>query len=296
MSDQDTSQLAENAEPFRIALVQMDPHLGDRAGNRRVILERIAEAARAGARLVVFPECALSGYVYDSAEAALPAAETVPGETTEAVAALCRQENIYAIVGLLEHDTASGTLYNSAFVAGPTGLIANYRKCHLPVLGIDRFVGTGDALPVLTLPFARIGILICYDVRFPEAARTLALRGADVLIVPTNWPEGAESAPEFLTRARAWENRFYVAACNRVGIEEGTRFIGRSQVVAPDGTFLAQADGLSETILYADIRPADARRKRLVITPGVFELDPVGGRRPELYGDLASPSGPGERS
>src|SRR5207244_4015317 len=121
------------------------------------------------------------------------------------------------------------------------------------------------------------GILICYDVRFPEAARTLTLRGADVLIVPTNWPEGAESAPEFLTRARAWENRVYVVACNRVGVEKGTRFIGRSQIVAPDGRFLAQADGESETILYGDIDPNQARQKRVVIQPGVFELDPVGG-------------------
>src|SRR5262249_14422678 len=156
----------------------------------------------------------------------------------------CREQNVYAIVGLLER--AGDTLYNSAFVAGPTGLVACYRKCHLPVLGIDRFVGRGDSLPVIDLPFARIGILICYYVRFPEGARPLTLRGADVLVVPTNWPEGAESAPEFLTRARAWENRIYVAACNRVGCEEGTRFIGRSQIVAPDGKILAQADGESE--------------------------------------------------
>ncbi len=275
------------AEPFRIALAQMNPRLGDRAGNRQAILDRIAEAARAGAQLVVCPECALSGYVYDSAETALPASETVPGETTEAVADLCRQTGVYAVVGLLEWDAASDTLYNSAFVVGPSGLIGCYRKCHLPVLGIDRYVGKGDTLPILTLPFARLGILICYDIRFPEAARTLTLRGADVLLVPTNWPEGAESAPDFLTRARAWENRIYVAACNRVGVENGTRFIGRSQVVAPDGKFLAQADGDSDTLLYAEIDPELARQKRLVITPGIFELDPVGGRRPDLYGDLA---------
>jgi predicted amidohydrolase len=271
-------------ETFKLAVVQMDPKIGERARNRAAIVARIAEAADAGANLVVFPECAVSGYVFDSAEAAAPSAETVPGETTEAVERACRERGVYAIVGMLERE--GGALYNSAFVAGPEGLVANYRKCHLPVLGIDRYVARGEALPVVELPFARIGILICYDVRFPEAARSLTLRGADILVVPTNWPEGAESAPEFLTRARAWENRVYVAACNRVGEERGARFIGRSQIVAPDGSFLAQADGTSETMLTAEIDPARAREKRLVIRAGEFELDPIGGRRPDLYGDL----------
>ncbi len=238
--------------------------------------------------LVVFPECALSGYVYHSAEEARPSAVAADSGTIGLFATYCRLANIYAIIGFLEHEEATDTIYNSAAVIGPEGLVACYRKCHLPVLGIDRYVGRGNELPIIELPFARIGILICYDMRFPEAARSLALRGADVLVVPTNWPEGADSAPEFLTRARAWENRMYVVACNRVGVERGTRFIGRSQIVAPDGAFLAQADGETETILYADIDPQKARQKKVIFEPGVFELDPVGGRRPELYGALTT--------
>jgi predicted amidohydrolase len=274
-------------EVFKLAIFQMDPKIEELDRNRRLILVGIERAADAGAKLVVFPECALSGYVFDSAGAAAPSAETVPGPTTEAVANACRKHGIHAIVGLLERD--GDTIYNSAFVAGPEGLIANYRKCHLPILGIDRFVGQGQDLPIYDLGFARIGILICYDVRFPEAARSLAVRGADVIVVPTNWPEGAESAPEFLTRARAWENRVYVAACDRVGHERGARFIGRSQIVAPDGKILAEADGVSETMLSAEIDPEFARRKRIVIKPGEFELDPVLGRRPELYVGLSKP-------
>ncbi|HLJ57387.1 MAG TPA: carbon-nitrogen hydrolase family protein [Chthonomonadaceae bacterium] len=270
--------------PFVLAVVQMDPRIGDRERNRAAIIDGIGRAAAAGATLVVFPECAISGYVFASAEDAMPSAETVPGESTEAVAEACREHDVHATVGLIERD--GDTLYNSAFVAGPRGLIASYRKCHLPVLGIDRFVGRGAELPIIELPFARLGILICYDVRFPEAARSLAVRGADVIVVPTNWPQGAESAPEFLTRARAWENRVYVAACNRVGEERGTRFIGRSQIVAPDGAILAQADGASEAMVTATIDPEFARRKRLVIKPGEFELDPLWGRRPELYAGL----------
>ena len=268
-------------DSFQLAIVQMDPKICDRARNRAAILEGIEKAAKAGAKLVVFPECAVSGYVFESADDARPSAETVPGETSEAVVKACRKQGIHAIVGLIERD--GDALYNSAFVAGPDGLAANYRKCHLPVLGIDRYVGRGEDLPVIDLPFARIGILICYDVRFPEAARSLALRGADVIVVPTNWPEGAESAPDFLTRARAWENRVYIAACNRVGEERGARFIGRSQIVAPDGKILVEADGTSETMLTAEIDPEFARIKKLVIKPGEFELDPIGGRRPDLY-------------
>ena len=286
MTTSPSSHAADGARPFRAAIVQMDPQRGDRAVNRRAILDRLAEAAQAGAELVVFPECALSGYVYESAAEALPAAETVPGETTEAVIEACRRHGVHAIAGLLERDPVTNAIYNSAFVAGPNGLIANYRKCHLPVLGIDRYVMGGDALPVIDLPFARIGILICYDLRFPEAARALALDGADVLVVPTNWPQGADSAPEFLTRTRAWENRYYVLACNRVGVECGTRFIGRSQIVTPDGKIVQEADGSSEAILIGDLDPLQARQKKIVFTPGVFELDPVGGRRPELYGSL----------
>jgi predicted amidohydrolase len=271
---------------FRLAAVQMDPQLGQPAANLDTVLLRLDQAARAGAQLAVFPECALSGYVYHSAAEVGDSATTRNGEAIRRLAAACAALRVYAVVGLLELDEATGVLYNSAVVAGPEGAAYWYRKCHLPVLGIDRYVGQGAELPAFDLPFARVGILICYDVRFPEAARSLALRGIDLLVVPTNWPAGAESAPEFLTRARAWENRVYVAACNRVGVERGTRFIGRSQIVAPDGVFLAQADGESDTILYADIDVRQARQKKLVFEPGVFELDPVGGRRPDLYGDL----------
>ena len=193
------------ARPFRLAVVQMDPQIGAVERNTRTILERLEQAAVAGAQLIVFPECAVSGYVFESAADALPSTVTAEGLLTGALQEVCRRHNVYTLVGALEQD--GDALYNSALIVGPEGLVACYRKCHLPVLGIDRFVAEGDSLPVIDLPFARIGVLICYDVRFPEAARTLTLRGIDLLLVPTNWPAGAESAPEFLTRARAWENR-----------------------------------------------------------------------------------------
>lgn len=282
------SDVGEARESFKIAVAQIDPRIGDIEHNRERIAHFLGEAARSGAKLVVFPECALSGYVYGSAEEAMPYTETVPGETTAMICELCHKYDLFAVVGLLERDES--TIYNSAFVAGPYGLVANYRKCHLPILGIDRFAAKGDVLPVIDLPFARMGLLICYDLRFPEASRSLALRGIDILIIPTNWPEGAESSPEFLTRARSWENRIFVAACNRVGEERGTRFIGRSQIIGADSSFLAVADGESEMVIYAEIDPALARNKRVVIKPGEFEFDPIGHRRPGLYEGVGSRS------
>lgn len=273
-----------NTSSFRIALVQMDPKREQLDANREAILSHIETAADAGANLVVFPECALSGYVFNSLDEARPSAESVPGVTTEVVAEVCRRRNVYAVVGLLESE--GDAIYNSAFVVGPQGLVANYRKCHLPILGIDRYVTPGAEIKVLDLGFVKVGVLICYDLRFPEPTRLLTLQGADILLLPTNWPEGAESSPEFLTRARAWENRIYVAACNRVGEENGARFIGRSQIVAPNAKFLAEADGESETILYADIEPAQSRQKRFVVKEGFFEFDTIGHRRPELYEGL----------
>jgi predicted amidohydrolase len=128
--------------------------------------------------------------------------------------------------------------------------------------------------------------LICYDIRFPEAARVLALKGAEVIALPTNWPEGAESSPEFITRTRAWENRVFIVAANRVGVERGRKFIGRSQIVSPNGEIMVEAGPDEETIIYADLDLSLARQKRIVIEPGEWELDITGGRRPELYGEL----------
>ncbi len=272
------------SEKIRVALVQMDVRRSDKEANRAYIVRRLHECAERGAKLVIFPECALSGYVFNSREESLSATESVPGQTTTLLAKICKEFDVYAVVGLLERD--GDTVYNSAFIVGPDGLIGNYRKSHLPILGIDRYVERGCELAVFDLPFARIGVLICYDVRFPEAARTLALRGADIIVLPTNWPQGAESSPDFLTRARAFENRVYLLACNRVGTERGVTFIGRSQAIAPDGKILAEANGDTEEILEVEIEPRAARQKRLVFEPGVFEFDLIGGRRPELYGDL----------
>ena len=268
----------------RVAAVQMDVHIGENAKNADRIVEKLGQAAAGGADLVVFPECATSGYCFDSAEAAMPYAEPEDGPFVSRFAAACREEGVTGIAGFLER--GDGVVHNSAVLATPDGAVVVYRKTHLPTLGIDRYVEPGPALPVYDTPVGKIGILICYDVRFPEAARTLGLRGADIIAVPTNWPIGAESSPDFITRARAWESRVFLVAANRVGVERGRVFIGRSQVVSPNGSVILEAGGTDEAILYSDIDVAEARQKAIVHEPGQWEIDITTDRRPELYSAL----------
>jgi predicted amidohydrolase len=274
---------------WTIAAVQMDCRLGAVADNLRRVRERLNEAAALGARLVVFPECVLTGYCFKSKDEALPHAETLPGPSCEAIAQDCARLGVFAVVGLLELD--GERLFNACLLAGPSGLVATYRKIHLPFLGIDRFTTPGDR------PFAvhdvgglRVGMNVCYDGSFPESSRCLTVLGADLIVLPTNWPTGALTTVR-LTEARALENHVYYAAVNRVGEERGFRFIGKSRIVGYDGELLAEAKTEGEEILTAMIEPEKARQKRVVKVPGEHEVDRVGHRRPEMYGPLTAPKG-----
>lgn len=269
---------------IKVAAAQFNPHLGDAAYNTGRMLGMLADAAHAGAVLVVFPECAVTGYNYARTEGAYAAAEPVDGPSITALQQSCRELNVYAIAGTLRPG-AAGAVYNTAVLLGPAGLIGVYDKAHLPFCGADKFTAHGDTgFRIFDTPLGRIGMLICYDLRFPEAARLLALRGADIIALPTNWPTGAESAPEYMVRARAFENRVFVVACNRTGEERGARYIGRSCIAGPDGRRLADASAQGEEIITAAINVSDARHKRLIVTPGEFEMDFINDRRPDLYG------------
>jgi predicted amidohydrolase len=268
---------------WRIACVQMDCHLGEKVRNLDTVRTKLREAAGQQAQLVAFPECALTGYSFTSKAEALPYAESIPGPATEAVAADCRRLGVWAVFGLLELDISSGDLYNACALVGPRGQVYGYRKIHLPCLGIDRFATPGDRpFAVHDLGGLRVGINICYDGSFPEASRILALLGADLLLLPTNWPVGASACA--LVPARALENHVFYAAINRVGDERGFHFQGRSRVADCSGEFLAASAGDEEEILYAAIDPEVARAKRVVKIPGEYEVDRINDRRPEMYG------------
>jgi predicted amidohydrolase len=274
---------------MRVAVAQLDPKLGEKERNLEACLARLDEAAAAGASLLVLPECAIPGYMWESAEEALPFAEEIPGPSTEALADACRRLGMHVVCGLLEQD--GDELRNAAVLVGPDGLVGTYRKTHLPFLGVDRFVVPGDELELWDTPLGRIGVEICYDLRFPEATRTLALKGADIVAHPTNFPVAARIQTELITVARAAENRIYLLTANRVGKERWAEFCGWSQIVDPYGRRLAEADGTSEALLVADVEVEQARDKDYVV-PGDYELYLFGDRRPELYGALVEETVP----
>lgn len=275
----------------RIACVQMDVSIGDVEANRRKIVERLRTAAEGGAKLVIFPECALTGYCFESLEEAAPFAEPIDGPSSRAFARACRETGVHAVIGFIEKDHSS--YYNAAMLVGPGGggVIGNYRKVHLPFLGVDRFLTPGNRrFEVFELPFGRIGINICYDASFPEAARALKLLGAELIILPTNWPTGAWRTAEFIINARACENHVNFAAANRCGVERGWEFIGRSKVADFNGDTLGEASRLGEEMLIIDVDLQEANKNKIVNVAGAYEIDRLADRRPEFYEIIVTPT------
>ncbi|MEX0704045.1 MAG: carbon-nitrogen hydrolase family protein [Planctomycetales bacterium] len=273
---------------MKIAGVQMDVSLARVEQNLAKMLAFLAETRRAGAEFTIFPECALTGYCFENADEARPHAQPVPGPAVERFASACRELGGFALFGLLEAD--GPRLFNAAALVGPAGTVAAYRKVHLPFLGADMFTADGDRpFAVQEVAGVRVGINICYDAAFPEASRVLALAGADLIALPTNWPAGADCMPEHAINTRAMENGVYYAAVDRVGTERGFQFIGKSRICGPRGETLAASDGAEETVLYAEIDPAKARDKRVERAPGLVSLDRLADRRPEMYGPVVDP-------
>lgn len=265
----------------------MDVRILNKEKNLASVLARFADAAHHGAKLVIFPECALSGYCYSSLDEARPVCEPVPGPCTRAIAEAARTLDCSAIVGLLE--SSGESVFNAAAVITPRGIAGTYRKLHLPYLGIDRFVTPGDKpLEPFSTPAGKVGINICFDASFPEAARVLKLRGAQLLAIPTNWPVGSDSCAH-VTNVRALENHMIVAAADRVGEERGFRFAGRSQIADFSGKLLAEAGETEETIIYADVDLTAADRNHVVRVPGEYEIDRIANRRPDMYGEIVQP-------
>lgn len=273
---------------MKIAGVQMDVKIGEAARNVARMTDALRETAKQGVSLTIFPECAVSGYCFGDAAEARANAEPLSGPSVTALAAACRDLGVHAVVGMLERD--GERFFNAAVLVGPQGVIGNYRKIHLPYLGVDMLTTHGDKpLAVHAAGDLKVGMNICYDAAFPEASRVMTLLGADLIALPTNWPPGAETTARHAIPTRALENAVYFAAVNRVGEERGFRFIGMSSICGPTGETLAASTSADEEILYAEIDPALARQKRIIRVPGKHEIDRLADRRPEFYGALAQP-------
>jgi 5-aminopentanamidase len=275
-------------EVYQIAGVQMPVAFADPPRNTAAVIDHLQKTASQGADLTVFPECVLTGYCFGDADAAQASSLDVDSSEIYRLAECCRDLNTSTVFGFLER-TEHG-LFNTVALLGPIGWIASYRKVHLPKIGADRFARPGDQpFQVFEHLGLRIGMLICYDCSFPEAVRVLALQGADLVILPTNWPSTSGLTADFVPNCRALENNIYFAAVNRVGLENGFQFIGNSKICAPNGRELASANHDRFEILQAEIRPAIARQKHLVHVPDQHEVDRFADRKPQLYARISQP-------
>jgi predicted amidohydrolase len=251
----------------------------------------IGEASAKGARLLVLPEQSLQGYLYhlnhevsiDEANYHYDAAEPVPGPSTEKVAAMAREAGMYIVFGMTERVAVSsaGVLYNSAVLVGPDGLIGVYRKVHAPGDEYHIF-RQGREWPVFDTEIGRLGMHICYDLRFPEAARELVLRGAQMIVLPTAWPKAAGFLYDVFDRARAAENECWYLSSDQVGAcDQGKLvFYGHSRIIDPLGNVVADT-GDSEGIAFAEVPLVNLKRRQWG-TMNVFH-----DRRPDTYTTLA---------
>jgi 5-aminopentanamidase len=270
-----------------VAVAQVPSVLGEPDVNIEAMSHWLRQAAERGAHLTVFPECALSGYMMDSRAQVQDAAIEVTEDRLVKLIGTASNTGTFAVVGLLERD--GDKVFNAAALIGPDGIVGTYRKQHLPRLGADVFVDPGDrAEPrVFDIGALRVGMMICFDLRFPECARAAALDGADVIAMPTNWPLTAGFLADHMTRVRALENLVYLAVADRCDREAHTDFLGRSQVVAPSGDVLVDA-GTAEGIAMTPIDVAQSRTKTLTFDDPPYSLPVFDGRRPELYSALTS--------
>lgn len=266
---------------LRVAAIQMDCVLAEKDVNLSHALARM-DAIAGQADIVSFPEFFTTGYHLDElADDIFDLAETIPGPTTEKLAGKARQLGMAVVANILEKDdTLEGVLYDTSFVIDERGMyLGRYRKVHL-YPDEHRFMRAGNEIPIFEIKGVKIGHAICYDHAFEELFRLLALKGAQLVFVPSAVPLGYEYLLNLRTRARAQDNQYFVVANNRVGTDGGVTYCGASKVVDPRGDVLAEA-GTDEETIVATIDTAAILRER--------KQEPVlRSRRADLYGPLTA--------
>jgi 5-aminopentanamidase len=272
-----------------VACCQVAPEFGALDANRALAARAVEAAAARGARLIVLPELVSSGYVFRDADEARSLAEPADGPTVSGWAQLARRLDVVIVGGFCEVDD-DGALRNSAALVDADGVRAVYRKAHLWDRESLVFVPGDEPPAVVDTPAGRIGVMVCYDLEFPEWVRLPALAGAQLLAAPANWPAdsllpGEDSGEALRARANACVNRMWVAVCDRHGPERGVDWVGGSLIADPDGRLAAGPPEEGEAgLVIADCDLALADDKRTS-----ERNDALADRRPELYGRVAAP-------
>ncbi|RRJ67276.1 nitrilase [Paenibacillus oralis] len=264
----------DSSREWIAAAVQFHPVHGVPERNRQAMAALLREAAAHGAKLIVFPEMASSGYVWESREEISPFVEPIPGPTTNALLEMTSRYDCYAVVGLPELDLKTGAYYNSAVLIGPHGVIGVYRKTHLFAADPRWAREGGEGVQVYHTPLGKIAMLICMDAMYFEPSRLAALQEADIVAFPTNWVGGGNNPPSNTWRLRAWENGVNWIAANRSDLERGAQFTGGSGIISPNGE-VQQSKVSGEGIVYGVVKASGERRRRQ-----------LKGRRPQAYQEL----------
>jgi len=264
---------------INVALAQISCKVGDKEHNLNVMKKNIRQAKQMDANLVIFPELALTGYM--CRDLVYELAEPIPeGPSTHYLEEMTKKENIHAIFGMLERsEKAHAALYNTAVLLGPNGFIGKYRKTNLPTHSAfeeKRYFRPGYQAPVFETEIGRLGLIICYDIFFPEITRLLRLKGSQLIVCISASPAVRREFFETLTIARAIENTAYLAYVNLVGVENGLQFWGGSRIIAPNGKIISQAKYDEENLVIGRVDYTDLERTETFV-PILRDL------RPELF-------------
>ena len=268
-------------EKIKIALAQISSKRENKKENLQKIEEFTIKAKEQEADLVIFPELSLTGYVLRDQIYELT--EVIPGPSTKRIEDLAKKTGMHIIFGMPElSEKTEATIFNTAVFVGPTGFIGKFRKMYLPTHSVfeeKRYFRPGYQTAAFNTAIGNIGLLICYDIFFPEVCRLTRLKGAELIVCISASPAVRRGYFEILTAARALENTAFLAYVNLVGVEDGLQFWGGSRVVSPTGDPLAKAKYDEEDIVICEVDYSDIRAAETFI-PTLRDL------RPELFDEL----------
>ena len=268
-------------DKIKLALAQISSKRENKSENLLKIEELTLKAKQQGADLIIFPEMSLTGYVI--LDQVYELAETIPGSSTQKIEDLAKKTGMHIIFGMPElSEKTQATVFNTAVLVGPKGLIGKYRKMYLPTHSVfeeKRYFRPGYETAAFQTEIGNIGLSICYDVFFPEVYRLTRLKGAQLIVCISASPAVRRGYFEVLTSARALENTAFLAYVNLAGVEDGLQFWGGSRLVCPTGDVVAKAKYDEEDFVVCEVDFGDLRAAETFI-PTLRDL------RPELFDKL----------